>query len=57
MVPSKLGGGALGNAANKEGTIMRPPPPTIESIKPAKPAAIVIEIKGMMSKISDALKW
>ena len=53
MVPSKLGGAALGNAVNKEGTIMRPPPPTMESIKPAKPAASVIEIRGRMSKIRD----
>ena len=36
LVPSKVAGVAVGYVANHAGTRMRPPPPTIESIIPAK---------------------
>jgi len=35
LVPNSVAGCAPGNVANSAGTIIRPPPPTIESIKPA----------------------
>ncbi len=35
LQPSKVAGGAEGNVANRAGTRIRPPPPTMESTKPA----------------------
>jgi hypothetical protein len=35
LLPNKVAGGAEGNVANKAGTRIRPPPPTMESTKPA----------------------
>ena len=39
LVPNSVAGGADGNTANKAGTRINPPPPTIESTKPAKSEA------------------
>jgi hypothetical protein len=39
LVPNKVAGAAAGNRANKLGISMSPPPPTMESINPAKSEA------------------
>ena len=41
LVPSNVAGGAPGNTANSAGTRISPPPPTIESTKPASSEAPV----------------
>jgi len=41
LVPSSVAGCATGNAANRAGTITRPPPPTMASTKPASSEARV----------------
>jgi hypothetical protein len=39
FVPNKVAGGVPGKKENNAGTCTNPPPPTIESTKPAKNAA------------------
>jgi hypothetical protein len=39
LVPSKVAGAAAGKAANRAGTRIKPPPPTMESTKPANSEA------------------
>ena len=41
LVPNSVAGCAVGNVANKVGTRIKPPPPTIESTKPANSEARV----------------
>ena len=43
LVPNKVAGVVVGYAANKAGSKINPPPPTIESTKPAKAEAKVVK--------------
>ena len=43
FVPSKVAGVAEGSAANKAGSTINPPPPTMESTKPANAEARVVK--------------
>ena len=59
FVPNKVAGGAVGNAAKSAGINMRPPPPTMESTKPASMEASVTKRSsmevGVFSKSFEAL--
>jgi hypothetical protein len=52
LVPNKVAGGAPGKVANKAGIKIRPPPPTIESTKPASSEASVTINKSMKPIVS-----
>lgn len=47
LVPSSVAGGALGKVANKAGSKIRPPPPTMASTKPANREASETSIHSM----------
>ena len=47
LVPNKVAGVVVGYAANKAGSKINPPPPTIESTKPAKAEAKVVKKSSM----------
>jgi cellulose synthase/poly-beta-1,6-N-acetylglucosamine synthase-like glycosyltransferase len=47
FTPNSVAGVVVGYTANSAGNKIRPPPPTIESIKPAKNEATVINNKSM----------
>ena len=47
LVPNSVAGVVVGYAANKAGNKMRPPPPTIESTKPANAEAKVVKKSSM----------
>ena len=49
LVPNRVAGWAVGKTANRAGTRIRPPPPTIESTKPASSEASEITINSMDS--------
>jgi hypothetical protein len=49
FIASRLTGWALGKMANKAGVRMRPPPPTMESKKPAAIEAIETSAKAPKS--------
>ena len=59
LVPSKVAGVVVGYAANKAGSKINPPPPTIESTKPAKAEAKVVKkssMRGLWSLKASAQK-
>ncbi len=47
FVPNNVAGDAVGYVANNAGTRMSPPPPTMESIIPAKKDATEMSIDSM----------
>jgi hypothetical protein len=53
LVPNKVAGVVVGCAANNAGNKMRPPPPTIESTKPAKAEAQVVKKSSMQELWSE----
>jgi len=52
LVPNKVAGGAPGKAANRAGSKIRPPPPTIESTRPASSEASETISNSMLSIVA-----